>query len=84
MSIVGGSREWILSYATGPSIGQARGGAVAGITSVSTSFWSGGLLCLGSIAAIALTHKRLVSFDSRTDEHAVALRAERQADASRA
>jgi hypothetical protein len=38
----------------------------------------------GGPAAIALTHKRLVSFDSRTDEHAVAVRAERQADAGRA
>ncbi len=72
----------VLSYATGPPIGQARGGIVASIVGVSGSFWSGGLLCLGSIAAIALTHRNLVSFDSRTDEHAAAVRAERRADAN--
>jgi hypothetical protein len=68
----------VLSYAAGPPIGQARGGATAGAVGVAASFWSGGLMCLGSLGFIALTHRRLLNYDVRTDEDAVANRASSQ------
>ncbi|MFC3576537.1 MFS transporter [Streptomyces yaanensis] len=69
----------LLSYAVGPTVGQARSGAMAAWTSVRTSVWSGGLLCAGAVGLLALCLPGLMRYDARTNEHAVRLRAAREA-----
>ena len=42
----------LLSYSVGPPAGQLRSGTVASLTSVRFSLVSGGLLCIGPVAAV--------------------------------
>ncbi|MFJ7899085.1 MFS transporter [Streptomyces sp. NPDC096198] len=70
----------LLSYSTGPQLGQVRSGAVAAWRGVRVSVWSGGLLCTGAVALLALFLPALLAYDARTDPHAVRLR-ERRAGA---
>jgi hypothetical protein len=42
----------LLSYGVGPPAGQLRSGVVASLTSTRFSLVSGGLLCVGAVAAI--------------------------------
>jgi MFS family permease len=42
----------LLSYAAGPPTGQLRSGAVAAVTSVRFSLFSGGLACVAAVAAV--------------------------------
>jgi MFS family permease len=44
----------LLSYGVGPSVGQIRGGAVAGVTSPRFSLVSGGLLCVGVVGLVCV------------------------------
>ncbi len=44
----------LLSYGVGPSAGQIRAGAVAGVTSPRFSLVSGGLLCVGAVGLVCL------------------------------
>jgi MFS family permease len=44
----------LLSYGVGPSVGQIRAGAVAGVTSPRFSLISGGLLCVGAVGLVCL------------------------------
>jgi len=44
----------LLSYSVGPSAGQIRAGAVAGVTSARFSIASGGLLCAGAVGLVCL------------------------------
>ena len=44
----------LLSYGIGPSVGQIRAGAVAGVTSARFSLASGGLLCVGAVGLVCL------------------------------
>jgi MFS family permease len=44
----------LLSYSLGPSAGQIRAGAVAGVTSARFSLTSGGLLCTGAVGLVCL------------------------------
>ena len=44
----------LLSYGVGPSVGQIRAGAVAGVTSARFSLVSGGLLCVGAVGLVCL------------------------------
>ncbi|MEU8823624.1 MFS transporter [Streptomyces sp. NPDC048636] len=60
----------LLSYTTGPQLGQVRAGTVAGLTGVRAAVWSGGVACVVSVGLLALTLPRLMSYDARTDEHA--------------
>ncbi|MFJ8359851.1 MFS transporter [Streptomyces sp. NPDC093984] len=68
----------LLSYSMGPQLGQVRSGGMAAWTSVRTSVWSGGLLCMGAVGLLALCLPALMRYDARTNEHAVRLRAQRQ------
>jgi MFS family permease len=43
----------LLSYSTGPQLGQARSGAVAALYSARVSVWTGGLACVASVAVLA-------------------------------
>ncbi|MER6343767.1 MFS transporter [Streptomyces sp. NPDC001595] len=69
----------LLSYSVGPQLGQVRSGAFAAWWGVRTSVWSGGLLCAAGVALLALCLPRLMTYDVRTDEHAVRLRERRAA-----
>jgi MFS family permease len=69
----------LLSYSVGPQLGQVRSGGVAAWWGVRTSVWSGGLLCAGAVGLLALCLPKLMTYDARTNEHAVRLRGERAA-----
>jgi MFS family permease len=69
----------LLSYSVGPQLGQVRSGGVAAWGGVRASVWSGGLLCVGAMGLLALCLPGLMSYDARTNEHAVRLREQRAA-----
>ncbi|GAA1424741.1 MFS transporter [Streptomyces thermospinosisporus] len=72
----------LLSYSVGPQLGQVRVGGMAAWSGVRTSVWSGGLLCAGAVALLALCLPKLMTYDVRTNEHAVRLREQRTAAAA--
>ncbi|MFG3099000.1 MFS transporter [Streptomyces sp. NPDC048182] len=72
----------LLSYSVGPQVGQVRAGGTAALVGVRASVWSGGLLCAGAVALLALCLPRLMAYDVRTDEHAVRLRERKRAAAA--
>jgi MFS family permease len=67
----------LLSYSVGPTLGQVRAGGMAGWLGVRASVGAGGLLCAGAVGLLALCLPALMSYDERTNEHAVRLRARR-------
>ncbi|MET7474761.1 MFS transporter [Streptomyces sp. NPDC005648] len=71
----------LLSYSVGPTVGQVRSGGFAARWGVRTSIWSGGLLCAGAVGLLALCLPKLMTYDVRTNEHAVRLHAQRTAAA---
>ncbi|GAA2520415.1 MFS transporter [Streptomyces longisporus] len=71
----------LLSYSVGPTVGQVRSGGFAAWWGVRTSVWSGGLLCAGAVGLLALCLPRLMTYDVRTNEHALRLRDQRTAAA---
>jgi MFS family permease len=68
----------MLSYSVGPLAGQVRAGIVADRWSVRGSIVSGGVTCVAGVAMTAVWLHDFWSYDSRTDEHAVAQRLARQ------
>ncbi|MFJ7072831.1 MFS transporter [Streptomyces sp. NPDC098781] len=72
----------LLSYSVGPQLGQTYTGGVAAWKGVRASVWSGGLLCVGAVGVLALCLPKLMTYDARTNEHAVRLRARRTAAAA--
>ncbi|MFB6642408.1 MFS transporter [Streptomyces chartreusis] len=72
----------LLSYSVGPQLGQTYTGGVAAWKGVRTSVWSGGLLCVGAVGLLALCLPKLMTYDARTNEHAVRLREQRGAAAA--
>jgi MFS family permease len=64
----------LLSYSVGPQLGQVRAGGMAALTDVRTSVWSGGLACVAAVGLLAACLPKLMSYDARTDEHAVRMR----------
>ncbi|GGS95346.1 MFS transporter [Streptomyces chromofuscus] len=69
----------LLSYSVGPQLGQVRAGSMAAWAGVRASVWSGGLLCAGAVGLLALCLPKLMTYDVRTNEHAVRLREQRAA-----
>jgi MFS family permease len=69
----------MLSYSVGPLGGQVRAGFVADAWSVRGSIVSGGVACVGGVLLTAALLRDFWSYDSRTDEHAVAERERRAA-----
>ncbi|MEU7134003.1 MFS transporter [Streptomyces sp. NPDC046261] len=67
----------LLSYSVGPQLGQVRAGGMASLTNVRASVWTGGLACVASVGLLAVSLPKLMSYDERTDEHAVRMRAKR-------
>lgn len=72
----------MLSYSIGPMAGEARAGLVADLTTVRTSFVSGGLLCVAGVVAVGGWLREFWRYDVRTDEHAVREREVREARAA--
>ncbi|WP_328882073.1 MFS transporter [Streptomyces sp. NBC_00299] len=72
----------LLSYSVGPQLGQTYVGGMAAWRGVRTSIWSGGLLCVGAVGLLALCLPKLMTYDARTNEHAVRLREQRAAAAA--
>jgi MFS family permease len=64
----------MLSYMTGPQLGQVRATLVAQWTSLRVSLISGGIFCSVGTAAIGYGLRQLWNFDNRTNEYAVAER----------
>jgi MFS family permease len=69
----------LLSYSTGPILGQVRAGSMAALGGAAFAVGSGGLMCVGAVALLALALPGFRRYDARTDEHAAAVRAERLA-----
>jgi MFS family permease len=69
----------LLSFSTGPILGQVRAGSMAAVGGAGFAIGFGGLACVGTVAALAGVLPRFRHYDARTDEHGVAVRAERLA-----
>src|SRR6478609_1519220 len=69
----------MLSYSVGPLAGQVRGGVTADLWSVRGAVVSGGLACVAGVGITAAWLRDFWTYDARTDEHAIAERAVRQA-----
>jgi MFS family permease len=61
----------LLSYSTGPLLGNTRAGAVAGLWSVRGSVVSGGIACFASVLILVAALPRFMSYDARTNVDAV-------------
>lgn len=68
----------LLSYSTGPMLGDARAGFLAQAGGTRFSLGLGGLLCMGAVALMAAALPKFRSYDARTDEHALAERTRRE------
>jgi MFS family permease len=67
----------LLSYSTGPLLGQLRAGGVAAAWTVRGSIVSGGLLCVLAVATLATMLPVFRGYDARTNEHAIRERVRR-------
>ncbi|MGV9307697.1 MFS transporter [Nonomuraea sp. NPDC004354] len=74
----------LLSYASGPMLGNARAGLMAQAGGARFSLGVGGLLCVGSVALLAWLLPSFRTYDARTSEHALAEKARREAATSQA
>ena len=72
----------LLSYTSGPTLGNARAGLMARLGGVRFSIGVGGLACLGGVGLMAMLLPSFIRYDSRTDPHAVAERERRTAAAA--
>jgi MFS family permease len=72
----------LLSYASGPMLGNARAGLMADLGGVRFSLTSGGVLCVAAVAALAAALPKFRRYDARTDEHALSEKARREAAAA--
>jgi MFS family permease len=70
----------LLSFTTGPQLGQIRSGLMAQAVSLRFSIASGGFLAAGAAALIAAFLPTMWRYDVRTSEHAIAQREARAAD----
>jgi MFS family permease len=55
----------VVSYTTGPLLGNAESGLVAGLFGVRASIVSGGLLCVAGTALLSLLLPQLIRYDGR-------------------
>ncbi|GGU77906.1 MFS transporter [Streptomyces filipinensis] len=69
----------LLSYSVGPQLGQVRAGGLAAWAGVRASVVAGGLACAGAMGLLALCLPGLMTYDARTNEHAVRMRERRAA-----
>lgn len=64
----------LLSYSIGPLAGQMRAASMAAVTSLSFSVTFGGILCVLSVAILALFLPKFRKYDAETNEFAVQMR----------
>lgn len=69
----------LLSYASGPMVGNARAGLMAQLGGTRFALGAGGLLCVGAVGLMAALLPRLRRYDALTDEHALREKARREA-----
>ncbi len=69
----------LLSYSVGPRLGQVRAGGLPPGRVCGPAVWSGGPACAGAVGLPALCLPGLMTYDARTNEHAVRLRERRAA-----
>ncbi|MBP2478127.1 MFS family permease [Crossiella equi] len=69
----------LLSYSSGPLIGNARAGFVAEWRGVPFAVISGGIACVTGVVALAAALPAFRRYDARTDEHVLAEAARRKA-----
>jgi len=67
----------LLSYSSGPTLGNARAGLMARWGGVRWSIGLGGALCVAGVALTAVALPSFLRYDSRTDPHALAERQRR-------
>ncbi len=67
----------LLSYSTGPMLGNARASAMAEYGGARFSLGASGLLCMGGVLAMAAILPKFRKYDARTDEYAEAQRVAR-------
>jgi MFS family permease len=67
----------LLSYSTGPQLGQLRSSLVASATSLRTSVVSGGFICAALCAGLVLVLPTMWRFDARTDPNVAQVREQR-------
>jgi MFS family permease len=68
----------LLSYSIGPQLGQLRSSTAASLTSLRTSFVSGGILCMVGVGIAAVALPTLWSYDDRTNVDAIRERERRR------
>ncbi|MFC4111300.1 MFS transporter [Nonomuraea zeae] len=68
----------LLSYASGPMLGNARASLMANFGGTRFSLGAGGLLCVAAVMALGAALPKFRGYDARTDEHALAEKARRQ------
>jgi len=61
----------LLSYSIGPLLGQLRSSTAASLTSLRTSFVSGGILCMVGVGIAAIALPTLWNYDDRTSVDAI-------------
>ncbi len=67
----------LLSYSIGPLLGQVRSSTAASLTSLRTSFISGGVLCIVGVGLAAVALPSLWTYDDRTSPDAIREREKR-------
>ena len=72
----------MISYAVGPTLGQARAGFAANRLGLAGAFASGGILCVAGVGIAAAALPALWRYDSSTDPHFAAVKAEREHQAA--
>ncbi|MFI6505573.1 MFS transporter [Nonomuraea typhae] len=68
----------LLSYASGPMLGNARAGAMGALGGARFALGAGGLLCVGAVAALAAALPTFRRYDARTSEEALTEKARRE------
>ncbi|NUP03819.1 MAG: MFS transporter [Nonomuraea sp.] len=68
----------LLSYASGPMLGNARASLMANFGGTRFSLGAGGLLCVAAVLGLAAALPKFRRYDARTDEHALTEQARRE------
>ncbi|MET8863160.1 MFS transporter [Nonomuraea sp. NPDC004580] len=69
----------LLSYASGPMLGNARAGMMAQLGGTRFALGAGGVLCVAAVLSLAAALPKFRRYDATTDEHALAEKARREA-----
>ncbi|MEV4472634.1 MFS transporter [Nonomuraea sp. NPDC049504] len=69
----------LLSYASGPMLGNARAGMMAQLGGTRFALGAGGVLCVAAVLSLATALPKFRRYDATTDENALAEKARREA-----